>query len=708
MLRAKMALLVVTVLAFVGCKSNKIPNNSGILSYKAPTNTKEPGIEPSYLELSEPDICDFDAEYYTNSLSPDDILDYTNIAYTEISLHDCVVAALRHSEVFRNASGSIVNAPASIGTALDPAIAYTDPQFGEEAALSAFDANFVTSAFFENNDRPFNNSFSGDSDGLFKQDLLDFRTEINKLSAGGTQFNARSGVIYDANNQAGNRFPHSYQAILDFGFRHPLLQGSGSLFNRIAGPSQTPGVYNGVLIARTNTEISLTDFQAAVRNLVSDVENAYWDLYYAYRELEAQTDSRDKAFEHLAQLNERQGGKKFDELGQEQVSLEQASAREQVLRFETAIVDSLEGRNIEGTTTLNGSSGGAFRRNVGVRTAERRLRYLMGLPITDGQLLQPSELPVSAPLRFDWQDSVDNAVCKRPEILRQKWLVKQRELELTAARNFLLPRLDLVGNYRYRGLGRSLTGEVTLAEDIAANDNSSAALGDLFGGDFQEFQFGAEYRRPVGFRQGHAAVRTAQLSVQREKARLKEQMEKIVLDLSNSISEVRRSYSAMTIAQQRFAAANRYYEVARTRWENNRIQIDVLLEAQRRILEARLQFINAEAEYAIAVKNVHFEKGTFLDGHGIVFSESISTQQAYSDFTRRNSNKRPIENFVREGIIGHSQGGSIGPLVNGFEFAAPPEQTTALEPLIQNIGDSENFSDSINLGDSSNISDSTE
>ena len=58
-------------------------------------------------------------------------------------------------------------------------------------------------------------------------------------------------------------------------------------FNRIAGPITTPGVYNGVLIARLNTDVALTDFEIAVRDLVSNVENAYWDLYFGYRVLDA-------------------------------------------------------------------------------------------------------------------------------------------------------------------------------------------------------------------------------------------------------------------------------------------------------------------------------------------------------------------------------------------------------------------------------------
>ncbi len=156
---------------------------------------------------------------------------------------------------------------------------------------------YSQSVIFEKNDRPFNTSFTGDTNGIFQQDLGEFNFEMTKLSATGTRFTSRGIINYDDNNQAGNRFFHSWETIAESEFRHPLLQGSGTLFNRIAGPNQIPGNFNGILIARTNTEISLADFESGVRDFVVNVENAYWDLYYAYRELNAQTDARDAAYE---------------------------------------------------------------------------------------------------------------------------------------------------------------------------------------------------------------------------------------------------------------------------------------------------------------------------------------------------------------------------------------------------------------------------
>ena len=54
------------------------------------------------------------------------------------------------------------------------------------------------------------------------------------------------------------------------------MQGAGTTYNRNAGPNGVVGQYNGVLIARINTDISLADFENGVIRLVNDVETAYW------------------------------------------------------------------------------------------------------------------------------------------------------------------------------------------------------------------------------------------------------------------------------------------------------------------------------------------------------------------------------------------------------------------------------------------------
>ena len=88
--------------------------------------------------------------------------------------------------------------------------------------------------------------------------------------------------------------------------------------------------------------------------------------------------------------------------------------------------------------------------------AEAKLRYLLGLAATDGRLIRPKDEPTTAKVTFDWCDVLNEGLARSVELRQQKWIVKRRELELIAAKNFLLPKLDFVAQYRWLGLGNDL------------------------------------------------------------------------------------------------------------------------------------------------------------------------------------------------------------------------------------------------------------
>ena len=190
------------------------------------------------------------------------------------------------------------------------------------------------------------------------------------------------------------------------------------------GRSRTPGVYNGVLVARINTDVALTDFEIAVRDLMSNLENAYWDLYYGYRDLDAKVKARDEALKTWRSIyalyeTGRTGGEADNE----------AQAREQYFRFQEDVQTALSGEILDGTRIGNGSGGGTFRPTGGVLVAERRLRLLMGLSPTDGRLIRPTDEPIMAKVDFDWEQVNGEAATRRAELRRQKWNIRRRELE---------------------------------------------------------------------------------------------------------------------------------------------------------------------------------------------------------------------------------------------------------------------------------------
>ena len=87
---------------------------------------------------------------------------------------------------------------------------------------------------------------------------------------------------------------------------------------------------------------------------------------------------------------------------------------------------------------------------------ESKLRFLMGLAATDGRLIRPIDDPTTARVEFDWRAINIESICRSPEIRQVKWEVQRREMELIAARNNLLPQLDVGGVYKWIGVGDNL------------------------------------------------------------------------------------------------------------------------------------------------------------------------------------------------------------------------------------------------------------
>ncbi len=556
--------------------------------------------------------------------------------YWDVSLEEVIQLTLANSRVMRDVGGAVVRTPDATRTALDPALAETDPDFGIEAALSDFDAQFLTSTFWESNDRALNNVFLGGGTRLLQQDLGVFQAAITKRAATGSRFTIRHNVDYDANTAPGNRFPSAWNANVEVEARHPFLRGGGTQYNRIAGLDSEPGDYNGVLIARLNADVALNDFEIAVRDLVSNVENAYWDLYFGYRVLDARVKARDAALDTWRKIHalyevERRGGEAEKE----------AQAREQYFRFQQDVQNALSGEPYEQSRNWNGLPSGAFRTTGGVLMAERRLRLLMGLPPSDSRLMRPIDEPVLAKIEFDWSQVTEEATTRRAELRRQKWQVRRRELEMLASRNHLLPQLDGVARYRWRGFGDDLfpIGEAPPPPDTRFD----GAYSDLTSGDFQEWQLGFELSMPIGFRKGHVAARNAELLLARERAILQDQQREVVHEAADAIAEMDRAYLVLQTSYNRLVASRDQLGAVQTAYENDKAPLDLFLDAQRRLTESEIEYYLSRSRYSLAMKNVHFVKGTLLEYDGVHLAEGPWPGAAYRDAAEREASRsRPV------------------------------------------------------------------
>ncbi|MCA9173939.1 MAG: TolC family protein [Planctomycetales bacterium] len=599
-------ILALLTLALCGCTARWSHPGTDLADYQAAVTQIE------YPTLD----CELPEETTSPPLT---IHDYRQTDYWDLTLDEAVQMALQSSKVLRDLGGRVLSAPDSVDSIYSPALVETDPRFGVEAALSAFDAQWKSGAYFENNDRALNNQFLGGGTRKLQQDLGNFETSLSKRTATGGEYRLKHSWDYDANNAPGNEFPSAWTVMLDAEFTQPLLRGQGLEFNRVYGPDGTPGLPRGVLVARMNTDISLAEFHTAVRQLINDVETTYWELQFAYRDLDAKLRARHRALKTwhvIADWKER--GRVGGEADKE------AAAREQYYRLHSDVQLALTGRAMDDVRSTN------FRGQGGVQSQERRLRLLIGAPINDGRLIRPVDKPSLARVEYDWTDVLARAMVLNPDLLRQRWVVKRQETVAKATRNLLLPEVNVLGRYRWRGFGHDL---LDTDRGNPANDN---AFDDLTGGDFQEWQLGMEMLMPVGNRQGHLAYRNAVLSVARERALLEEQQRQVTHHLSAARGDLESSYEMARTQYNRLVAAHdqlRALETLASDPEPNQLArlIDQLLVAQRTLADAETRYYRELAGYEVANKNIHYYVGSLLSRNGVHLMEGEWPEKAYHD-----------------------------------------------------------------------------
>ena len=522
--------------------------------------------------------------------SPITISQFQNSVPWELSVEECVELALRNSKIMQKLGGVVVNSPVASTTLYDPALVESAGT-SVESALAAFDTQMNTSFFYNRSERSFNNPFIGGGAASLTSNVGNYRFELSKATASGATYSFRSLTDYNRNNSPVNFFNSTYDVVNQLEVRQPLGRGRGTTINRIAGPNAIPGQYNGVMIARIRSDISLADFEAAVRNLVRDVENNYWELYFAYRDLDTKVAARESAratWENRKLRYESGVGRPDDE----------AQARQQYFNFKAQAQNALTG-------VLNGQPG--------VLGAERNLRRLLSLNSSDGRVIRPISEPAVAPVSFDWDQSQIQALGRRVEIRKQKWTVRQREMELMAAKALNRWRVDLVGQYGFRGFGDSLLGSF--------DEPNSSAVGELFDGDLDDWQVGIDVSGAIGNRRGYLAIRNAELNLNRERAILKEQQRQILHDLNAAFTEVDRAMENLKTSFNSRVAVQEELDPKRKRVNEGQDQVFFLLDVEQRAANAESNVHRAIADYNQALLNFALNSGGLLSRYNIHLRE---------------------------------------------------------------------------------------
>ncbi len=605
-------------------------------------------------DIAHPDIESAMLEEVTNAGEPITVGMPEFGDFWDLTLEDAVSMSLQNSKVIRGygtpglqsnivAPGvdSLTSSPAGAGTLYDIAVRETEPgslgipgqpstpgivssatqletSQGTEGALAEFDAQVATSLFYNKTDRPRNTiSTNPFTPQVFLQDDVQYKFEISKKAATGTQLFFRNATGYISNNIPSGFQPlkSAYTTAFEMEVQQPLLRGAGTMINR------TP-----VVIARIGTDQQMAALESQLQNMVCNVEIRYWNLYAAYRTYEAAIAGRDSAL-----ATWRKTSLKMEE-GNETAQGE-AQAREQYYLFEGEVERSF----------------------ASLVDAENNLRWLMGLTSTDSRLIRPVDEPIEAKMDFEWANIHNDSLFYRPLLRSERWEVKKRELQLAYARNSLLPRLNGVALYRWVGLGDNLISSKN--SGIRFPGVGSSAWEGLVGGDYQEFQLGVEGGFNVGNRRELANVRNAQLELSREKSRLEDMELDISRELTLAYRALETNYQLAKTNFNRWAAAATEVKAVRELYRAGTKEgsLDTVLDAQKRQANAQVDYYQSLVEYNKSIALIHRRKGTSLQYCGVQFGEGPWPEKAYTDavgHSRRRSASHKLDyGWTRPGVI---------------------------------------------------------
>jgi outer membrane protein TolC len=483
---------------------------------------------------------------------------------------------------------------------------------GVEDALAEFDA--VASGFLDlsTTDRPQNvssadlNPDDDDSPQFLNNQNTTQQAALSKRLATGGVATLRQQILYtrnDSGNIVQRAVNSDYTAVIEAQVQHPLMRNRGTYINRIP-----------VVLASLNEDISIAQFESQIRNLVRDVENAYWDLYIAYRAVAAARIGRDSAMAtaQFAKLNLDAGTGTIQELSQ---------AVGQYWTFEAALKQALAPTNLPGEERF------------GVYGRERALRELLGLTATDTRLIRPIDEPTLARVDFDWSGSVAQMLYLSPELRRSKIEIKQSELELALAKNQILPEVNLSFLYRWVGLGNSLGPSARTGERFPSPQSS--ALAELTSGGFQELGVRLELSQPVGVRREMTRIRNATIRLKQRQEYLREQERFAVFQLSDALAKVKSHFALVQDNANRWQAAEQEVDARLLQYQKGLSPVNVVLQSQQRKAEAQIAYYRALAEYNKSLNYVDYLRGTLLANSNITLREGPWNSKAYCDALER-------------------------------------------------------------------------
>lgn len=470
---------------------------------------------------------------------------------------------------------------------------------GVGAPVPSFDPVLTSNLSIEHAAFPLSNTVTTGVNSL-QQNTGTANFFYQQAFATGTSFT----VGFDNARQFSNSLFTSLVPQVNSNFRFSLQQSLLSGFG--IGPNM-----RFIRIARNNREISDVAFREQVIATVSQIQNIYWDLVSAYEDEKVKERSLSLAEKTLS---DNRAQVKLGALP----PIEIMRAESEVATRNQDLIVSQSNLQLQQLLMMNAVS-----------------RSLDDQTLASAQVI-PSDtmdVPEQEPV-VPTQDLVNDALQSRPELAQARIDLVNREITKKAARNALLPQLDLVAWYGGSGLGGLQNASATCGNPGAPSPGSCIepgtiprsgfynAFASLVHNDFPDYAVGFNLTIPLRNRAARADQIRSELERRQAQMRLQQLENQIRIEVRNAQYTLQQNRARVEAAKKQRDLAQQNFEIEQKKHTLGASTSFEVLQTQRDLAVAESNLVTAMASYEKSRVELDRSTGLTLNHSGISLQDA--------------------------------------------------------------------------------------
>ena len=460
--------------------------------------------------------------------------------------------------------------------------------YGIEANQGIYDLLTTVDVSTSENDSPTVSQLEGVP--VLSEESRDADLTLSQLTPWGGEATFTLGASRAASNSADRQINPSYFGFGNLSFTQPLLRDFGRL------PTA-----RGIYLARTDSQISVENFESIVAQIVQQVETAYWNVVES-RELFV--------------------------VAEESLALAQDLDRRNRIQVEVGTLAPIE--LVQSEATIAERQEQIITAEARLRDADDELLRLLNLSraMAEGLEVMPLTPPETAPVEIDVEEAIEIALDERPEVRSQRLLLDRLAIDAEYFDNQTLPTLDGRAGYGAQGLGG--TGEIPISatEVVQLNTGLGDAFDTVLDRDFTGWNIGLFFSYPLQNRAARAQAAIADLALEQGNTQLSQVELSVITEVRSAARQVRTAEQQIQSAEATSRLQQRNLEAEQKRYENGMSDSFRIAQIQNELVSARSREVTAVTNYRLALADYFRAIGRLLEQKGIALAEEAGERPA--------------------------------------------------------------------------------